>query len=146
MDELARDRFEQGKVRNASHGIEPGVGRDHVRIEVTHRNLQTVPPAAGSRSLGFVRSVRGPPEGHKLSMERDSVNENLWCCRWYMICPVEIARDMSAFRAVRIRDHAKHGFLFEGRDGAGDESTGSDIAGNGEEDHVVASGGNYWHQ
>src|SRR5712692_1360191 len=32
-------------------------------------------------------------------------------CRWYMICPVEIARDMSAFRAVRIRDHAKHGFL-----------------------------------
>jgi len=66
-------------------------------------------------------------------------------CRWYMICPVEIARDMSAFRAVRIRDHAKHGFLFEGRDGAGDESTGSDIAGHGEEDHVVASGGNYWH-
>jgi hypothetical protein len=28
-----------------------------------------------------------------------------------MICPVEIARDMSAFRTVRIRDHAKHGFL-----------------------------------
>jgi hypothetical protein len=24
---------------------------------------------------------------------------------------------MSAFRAVRIRDHAKHGFLLEGRDG-----------------------------
>jgi len=44
-------------------------------------------------------------------------------CRWYMICPVEIARDMSAFRAVRIRDHAKHGFLFEVRYGAGDEST-----------------------
>src|SRR5438445_5536868 len=36
-----------------------------------------------------------------------------------MICPVQIARDMSALRAVRIRDHAKHGSLSEGRDGAG---------------------------
>ena len=26
-----------------------------------------------------------------------------------MICPVEIARDLSAFRAVRVGDHAKHG-------------------------------------
>ena len=41
-----------------------------------------------------------------------------------MICPVEIARDMSAWRAVRIGDHAEHGSLSEGRDGAGDESTG----------------------
>src|SRR5438552_9620101 len=36
-----------------------------------------------------------------------------------MICPVQIARDMSALRAVRIRDHAKQGSLSEGRDGAG---------------------------
>src|SRR5229473_5187303 len=49
-----------------------------------------------------------------------------------MICPVEIARDLSAFRAVRVGDHAKHGFLLEGRDGAGDESTGSDLTGDGE--------------
>jgi hypothetical protein len=35
---------------------------------------------------------------------------------------------MSAFQAVRIRDHAKHGFLLEGRDGAGNESTGSHLA------------------
>src|SRR5271154_5373131 len=58
-----------------------------------------------------------------------------------MICPVEIASDRSALRAVRMGDHAEHGSLAEGRDGAGDESTGRDVAGNGEEDHVVASGG-----
>src|ERR1700722_6874599 len=58
-----------------------------------------------------------------------------------MICPVEIAHDMSALRAVRIGDHAEHGSLSEGRDGAGDESTGCNVAGNGEEDHLVSSGG-----
>src|SRR6202035_920248 len=57
-----------------------------------------------------------------------------------MICPVEIAHDMSALRAVRIGDHAEHGSLSEGRDGAGDESTGCDVAGDGEEHHVVAGG------
>jgi len=31
---------------------------------------------------------------------------------------------MSALRAVRMRDHAEHGDLSEGRDGAGNESTG----------------------
>jgi len=54
-----------------------------------------------------------------------------------MMRPVEIARDMSAFQAVRVRDHAKHGFLPEGRDGAGHESTGSNLAGDGETDHKV---------
>src|SRR5919198_5399668 len=63
-----------------------------------------------------------------------------------MICPVEIARDMSAWRAVRIGDHAEHGRLPEGRDGAGDESAGCDVAGDGEEDHVVAGGGDTGHQ
>jgi len=63
-----------------------------------------------------------------------------------MICPVEIAGDMSALRAVRIRDHAEHGSLSEGRDGVGDESTGRDVAGDGEEDHVVAGGGDPGHQ
>src|SRR5271169_5405026 len=58
-----------------------------------------------------------------------------------MICPVEIAHDMSALRAVRIGDHAEHGSLSEGRDGAGDESTGRAVAGDGEKDHVVAGGG-----
>ena len=51
---------------------------------------------------------------------------------------------MSALRAARVGDHAQHGFLPEGRDGAGDESTGSDVAGDGEEDHLVASGGDIW--
>src|SRR5579864_6622500 len=63
-----------------------------------------------------------------------------------MICPVEIARDMSALRAVGIGDHAEHGSLSEGRDGAGDESTGRNVAGDGEEDHVVAGGGDSGHQ
>jgi hypothetical protein len=39
-----------------------------------------------------------------------------------MICPVDLAHDMSALRAARIGDHAKHGILLEGRDGAGYES------------------------
>src|ERR1700745_1160789 len=63
-----------------------------------------------------------------------------------MICPVEIARDMSALRAVRVGDHAKHGLLPEGAAGAGDESTGCDVAGDGEEDHLEAGGGDPWDQ
>src|SRR5947208_5465809 len=63
-----------------------------------------------------------------------------------MICPVDIASDMSALRAVRVGDHAKHGLLPEGRDGAGNESTGRDIASDGEEDHLVAGGGDPWDQ
>jgi hypothetical protein len=46
-----------------------------------------------------------------------------------MICPVEIASDMSASRAVRMGDRAEDGSLSEGRDGAGDEGTGRDVAG-----------------
>src|SRR5205085_6618001 len=37
-----------------------------------------------------------------------------------MICPLEIASDLSALRAARVADHGKHGWLLEGRDGAGD--------------------------
>src|SRR5215469_4672963 len=57
-----------------------------------------------------------------------------------MICPVEIADEMSALRAARVGDHAKHGFLPEGRDGAGDESSRRDVASDGEEDYLVAGG------
>ncbi len=64
----------------------------------------------------------------------------------HMICPVEIASDMSALRAVRIGDHAEHGSLSESRDGASDESAVRNVAGDGEEDHVVASGGDSGHQ
>src|SRR5882724_5625605 len=38
-----------------------------------------------------------------------------------MICPVEIASDLSAWRAARVGDHAGHGFLHAGRDGAGEK-------------------------
>jgi hypothetical protein len=51
-----------------------------------------------------------------------------------MIYRVEIASEMSAFQAARVGDDGRHGFLFEGRDGAGDESTGSNFASRGEED------------
>ena len=63
-----------------------------------------------------------------------------------MICPVELANDLSAKRAARIGDHAEHGRVSESRRGAGDEGTGSDSPGHGEEDHVVAGGGDYRHQ
>jgi hypothetical protein len=46
---------------------------------------------------------------------------------------------MYAFRAVRVEDHAQHVLLLEGRHGAGDEDTGSNFAGDGEEDHVVVT-------
>jgi hypothetical protein len=57
-----------------------------------------------------------------------------------MICPVEIASDLSTFLAARVGEHGRHVLLHEGRDGAGDEGTGSDVAGDGEEDHVVSGG------
>jgi hypothetical protein len=53
---------------------------------------------------------------------------------------------MSALRAVRVGDHAKHGLLAEGCHGAGDESTGRDVAGDGEEDDLVAGGGDSGHR
>ena len=46
-------------------------------------------------------------------------------------------RDMSALRAVRVGKHDKHVGLLEGG-GTGDEGTGSDFAGLGQEDHLVA--------
>jgi hypothetical protein len=60
-----------------------------------------------------------------------------------MLCPVELAHDLSALQAARVRDHGKHGILLEGRDGVGDESTGRDFAGDGEEDYLVPSGGDH---
>jgi hypothetical protein len=44
------------------------------------------------------------------------------------------------------RDHARDVLLLGGRSGAGDEDTGSDFAGNAEEDHVVAGGRDSGHQ
>ena len=50
---------------------------------------------------------------------------------------------MSALPVARVRDHGRHGKLLEGRDGAGHESAGSDFAGSGEEDHMVAGSGDH---
>src|SRR5215469_6913589 len=43
---------------------------------------------------------------------------------------------MSAFPAEPIRDHPLHGLLFEGRHGADDENSRSNVAGDGAEDYV----------
>jgi hypothetical protein len=61
-----------------------------------------------------------------------------------MICPVEIASDLSALRAARVGDRAKHGVLLENRDGPGNESTGSDSAGADEEDYPGLPSGRCW--
>src|ERR1035438_1397407 len=57
-----------------------------------------------------------------------------------MICPDEIASEVSALQAARVGEHGRHVLIHAGRDGADDEGTGSDFAGAGEEDHVVAGG------
>src|SRR6266403_1251719 len=44
-----------------------------------------------------------------------------------MICPVEIASEVSAWQAARVGEHGRHDLLHAGRDGADDEGTGSDF-------------------
>ena len=78
--------------------------------------------------------------GSSVNLPRTVVNRKPGSCRKHIKYPMELANEMSAFPAVRVGDHAKHGLLLEDRHGAGDENTGSDFAGNGEEDHVVAGG------
>src|SRR5271170_192941 len=63
-----------------------------------------------------------------------------------MICPAELANDLSACRAAVVGDDAKHGCLHEGRGGAGDAGAGSDSTDDGKADHVVAGGGDHWDQ
>src|SRR5215469_14101872 len=56
-----------------------------------------------------------------------------------MICPVELASEMSAFwrgPEVELSAGGRHGFLLGVRHGAGDEDTGSDFASDGEKDHL----------
>ena len=60
--------------------------------------------------------------------------------RSHIKCPVEGADEMSALQAVRVGDHVQHGRLLEDRHGAGNEDTGSNFAGDGEEDYMVAGG------
>jgi hypothetical protein len=58
-----------------------------------------------------------------------------------MICPVELAHEMSAFvvrLGVEMPAGGRHDFLPGVRRGAGDESTGRDVASDGQEDHLVA--------
>src|SRR5207245_1128952 len=55
-----------------------------------------------------------------------------------MICAAVIARDLSAFLAVRVRVHGRHVLLPEGREGAGDERTVSDFAASAAEVPAVA--------
>src|ERR1019366_2170780 len=63
-----------------------------------------------------------------------------------MICPADLASEVSAFQAARVGDHGGHVFLHAGRSGAGDESIGSDFAGASQEDQLVAGGRDHWDQ
>src|SRR5271167_383015 len=66
-----------------------------------------------------------------------------------MICPVELASEMSAFMArlaVEVPAGGRHAFLPGVRRGAGHEDSGSHFTSDGEEDHLEPSGRNHWHQ
>ena len=63
-----------------------------------------------------------------------------------MICPVEIADDMSALRVVRMGDHAEHGSLSEAAMERAMKVQDVMLQRDGEEDHVVAGGGDTGHQ
>jgi hypothetical protein len=60
-----------------------------------------------------------------------------------MICPDELAHEMSHSERPGWIHAREHGEVSKGRGGAGDEGAGSDFAGDGEEDHVVAGGGDF---
>jgi len=45
-----------------------------------------------------------------------------------------------------MREQVQHGLLPEGRDGAGDESTGREVAGDGQEDYLMAGSGDTGHR
>src|SRR5713101_4507183 len=55
-----------------------------------------------------------------------------------MICPVVLAHEMSALAGGENRGRWRDGLILEGRGGAGHEGTGSDLAGDGQEDYLVA--------
>ena len=64
-----------------------------------------------------------------------------------MICPVEIANEMSAFGGVTwVFFVEAHATLLTSRSGADHEDTRSDHAGDGQEDKVVSSGPHPGHQ
>src|SRR5258708_7133471 len=63
-----------------------------------------------------------------------------------MICPVKLAHEVSALRAGEVADHRGYGLLLKDRDGAGNESAGSDFAGLSQKDYLVASSRDHRHQ
>ena len=95
---------------------------------------------------GSVQLEGAMPLGCDILVEQDvAVKLRDGVCHWHMICPGDLASDVSAVHAARVADHEEHGFLLEGRHGAGDEGRGSDFAGDGEEDHLVAGGRDHRH-
>src|SRR5487761_1210939 len=59
-----------------------------------------------------------------------------------MICPVQLASEMSVFQTGHGKGSCRrrHELLRCDRPGVDDESAGSDLARDGQEDHLVASG------
>ena len=63
-----------------------------------------------------------------------------------MICPVELANEVSAFGGVGLVLFVEaHGALFGNRSGAGNESTRSDYEGDEQGNRLVSGGGDHRH-
>ena len=65
-----------------------------------------------------------------------------------MMCPVKLANEMSGLSGTVNRGMTGYGHEADerSRSGAGDETTGRHVAGDGEADHLVSGGGDPRHQ
>ena len=64
-----------------------------------------------------------------------------------MMCPVKLASEMSDLRGgAQGMTGCGHEATERSRRGAGDETTGRDVTGDGEADHVISSGRDFRHQ
>ena len=61
-----------------------------------------------------------------------------------MICPVELANEVSAFGGAGLVLFVEAHALLKHRSGAGDEGRRSDHAGNEQGDHLVSGRGDHW--
>ena len=72
-------------------------------------------------------------------LSRD-VKLNEWEYRWYVSCPVEFTRDLSASAGRVMLDSGPIPAILSRRDGADDESSRRALEGDGEEDHLAVRG------
>jgi hypothetical protein len=106
---------------------------NHKNVEFVRRSRQALP---FRMFVMFLSDIRVRKRDHELGPH---YRPSIVPCQESR-ADLSVAHDMSGLRAARVGDHARHGFLPEGRDGAGNESTGRHLAGTGEEYHMVAGG------